>query len=311
MRYILLALSAFAMLGTACPAFAQSTPDPVSSPIDRAPIDRPPTENSELEEQAPDSEKSEVGEIRIINRPRQAQTRSQPDVQLLVRSSVFSSSNITGLDALRLSDTVFVNSAQLLATPKLGENTRLLAAAGGGITRFASKGDFNYNFVSYNVAIQQQLAPRTFGQLGWVQDSLYQNEDGRRLIRDNAVQLIVGRQDQLSEKLRLDSFYELRASFANPDDQSRVANTVGARLRYDITPAVQGALDYRLTFKNFTQVDRSDTEHQISALIIYNISRDVFLAGSASYLFGRSSNSAIDLNNLSFGLNLGINLPLF
>jgi hypothetical protein len=125
------------------------------------------------------------------------------------------------------------------------------------------------------------------------------------------VQLIVGRQDQLGKQLRLDSFYELRASFTNPNEDSRVANTIGTRLRYDISPQVQGALDYRLSFKNFTQVDRSDTEHQISALVIYNINPDVFLAGSASYLFGRSSNAAIDLNNLSFGLTLGFNLPLF
>jgi len=308
MRSILLAFSAFAMIGTVCPALAQSTLDPVSSPIDRAPIE---DLKSDVQPLDPEDTKSELGEIKILDRPAQAQTRRQPDVQLLLRSSVFSSSNITALDAFKKGDAVFVNSAQLLATPKLGENTRLIAAAGGGITRFAFEGDSNYNFVNLNIAVQQRLAPGTFGQLGWVQDSLYRDSDGQRLIRDNAVQLVVGRQDQLGEQLRLDSFYELRASFANPDDQSRIANTVGARLRYDITPKVQGALDYRLTFKNFTQVDRSDTEHQISALIIYNISSDVFLSGSASYLFGRSSNSAIDLNNLSFGLSLGINLPLF
>jgi hypothetical protein len=109
----------------------------------------------------------------------------------------------------------------------------------------------------------------------------------------------------------LDSFYELRASFANPDAQNRITNTVGTRLRYDITPQLQSALDYRLTFKNFTIVDRADTEHQLSALAIYNINPDLFIAGSISYLFGRSSESTIDLNNLSFGLSLGLNLPLF
>ena len=308
MRHILIAFSAFAMFGTVRPAFAQPTPDPVSSPLDRAPTDNVKPDAQPLD---PEDTKAELGEIKIINRPPQAQTPRQPDVQLLVRSSVFSSSNITALDALKKSDAVFVTSAQLLATPKLGENTRLIAAAGVGITRFASEKDSNYNFVNYNVAIQQRLAPGTFGQLGWVQDTLYQDANGQRLLRENAVQLIVGRQDQIGEQLRLDSFYELRASLANPNDQSRIANTIGVRLRYDITPKMQGALDYRLTFKNFTQVDRSDTEHEISALLIYNISPDVFLAGSASYLFGRSSNAAIDLNNLSFGLNLGFNLPLF
>lgn len=238
MRHILIAFSALIAVGVGCPTVAQTVPDPVSSPIDRAPTDRSP---SDLQPLNPEDTKSELGEIKIVDRP--PPPRRQPDVQLLVRSSVFSSSNITGLDALRIGDAVFVNSAQLLATPKLGENTRLIAAAGGGITRFASEGASNYNFVNYNVAIQQRLATGTFGQLGWVQDSLYRNSDGQRLNRDNAVQLIIGRQDQLGEQLRLDSFYELRANFSNPSEQSRVTNTIGTRLRYDITPTVQGALD--------------------------------------------------------------------
>lgn len=309
MRHILIAFSTLAVVGVGCPTVAQTLPDPVSSPIDRAPTAQPNSQAAPLPLD-PEDTKSELGEIKIIDRP-PPPPRRQPDVQLLVRSSVFSSSNITALDALRIGDAVFVNSAQILATPKLGENIRLIAAAGGGITRFASEGASNYNFISYNLAVQQRLAPGTFGQLGWAQDSLYQNSDRRRLNRDNAVQLIIGRQDQLGEQLRLDSFYELRASFSNPNEQSRITNTIGTRLRYDITPTVQGALDYRLTFRNFTQVDRSDTEHQISALLIYNISPDVFLTGSASYLFGRSSNSAINLDNLSFGLGLGFNVPLF
>lgn len=296
----------------AVPSIAQTpiNPDPTASPVDSAPIE---TEPDALD---PQDTESERGDIEIIDRPtqqagQQPAQRRQPDVQLLLRSSVFSSSNITALDALRISDTVFVNSAQLLATPKLGENTRLIAAAGGGLARFATEGDSNYNFLTFNVALQQRLAPGTFGQLGWVQDNLYRSEGGERLLRDNAIQLILGRQDQLAKNLRLDSFYELRAGFANPDDQSRVANTVGTRLRYDITPTLQGAFDYRLTFKNFTQVDRSDTEHQLGASVIYNLSPDIFVAGSVSYLFGRSSDAAINLSNLSFGLNLGFNVPLF
>jgi hypothetical protein len=288
------------MLGTISPCFAQL--DPVASPLDRAPE----TDISPLD---PEDTQSELGEIEIIDQP--VQTRRQPDVQVLVRSSVFSSSNITALEVLRQSDTVFTNTAHLLITPKLGENTRLIASAGGGIVRFASEGDSNYNLEQYNVAVQQRLAPGTFGQFGWVQDTLRRPGSGDLLTRDNAVQLIVGRQDQLGKQLRLDSFYELRSSFTNPNEDSRITNTIGTRLRYDISPKVQGALDYRLSFKDFTQVERSDTEHQISALVIYNINPDVFLAGSASYLFGRSSNAAIDINNLSFGLSLGFNLPLF
>jgi hypothetical protein len=113
------------------------------------------------------------------------------------------------------------------------------------------------------------------------------------------VRFTIGRQDQLSNRLRLDSFYDLRASFSEPKEQSRVANSLGARLRYDLTPKLQGALDYRLTFKNYTNQHLLDTQHQVSVDLIYNINQDLFIGSSASYLFGSSSASSIDLDNFS------------
>jgi len=120
-------------------------PDPTAFPSDQtAPPDAQPLD--------PEDTRSEVGEIRILDRPATAEHR-QPDVQLLLRSSVFSSSNITSLSTFRPSDTVFINSASLLATPKLGETTRLIAAAGGGLVRFANRGDSDHNLLNFNVAV--------------------------------------------------------------------------------------------------------------------------------------------------------------
>ena len=258
----------------------------------------------------PEDTKDELGEVRILKHPTQQPTpRSQPDVQLLLRSGIFSSSNISALETFQPSDTVFSNTGLLLATPKLGPTTRLVAGAGGGAIRFATEGDFNYNVLNFNVGIQQRLTSQMYAQLGWVNEQLYRDGSGQRLLLDNAVDFTVGRQDQLGKQLRLDSFYNLRASFTNPTEQSRVVNTVGARLRYDFTPNFQGALDYRLTFKNFTDVNRFDTEHQISATATYSINPNLFIAGSVSYLFGNSSNSAIDVNNLSVGVVIGMNIP--
>lgn len=267
--------------------------------------DAEPLDEKEVEE--------ELGEIRYI-KPRAVQQPPQPrqpDVQLLLRSSTFSSSNITAVDFLQRSDTVFVNGATLLATPKLGEETRLVASATGGLTRFATKGEFNYNFLSFNAGIQQRIAPGMYGQLGWVQDRLYNQNNSDRILLDDSVRLTIGRQDQLSKRLRLDSFYDLRASFSEPKEQSRVANSLGARLRYDLTPKLQGGLDYRLTLKDYTNQDRFDTQHQLGVDLIYNINKDLFIGSSASYLFGSSSASSIDLNNFSLGVNIGLNVPLF
>ncbi len=274
------------------------------------PADFPPADSNQQID--PQDIEDELGEIEIIT-PRQQQPpqRRQPDVQLLLRSSAFTSSNITGFEVLQPGDTVFINGATLLATPKLGEDTRLVAAVGGGLVRYADNGDFNYNYLNFNVGVQQKLTREMYGQLGWVQERLYRNGSGDRLLLDDSVRLTVGRQDQLDSRLRVDSFYELRASFATPNDQNRLANTLGARLRYDITPQLQGALDYRLSLRDFTQQDRFDTQNQIGLEAIYSINRDLFISGSASYLFGSSSDATVDLDNFSVGVNIGLNVPLF
>jgi Putative beta-barrel porin 2 len=278
------------------------TDSPANSPISE-------TTEPENSEQAD----SDLGEIKIIPTPKVKQPPQppQPDVQLLLRSSGFSSSNITGVDFLQRSDTVFINSATLLATPKLGSETRLIAAASGGLARFATKDEYNYNYLNFNVGIQQRLTPKVYGQLGWVQDRLYSVSSDKRLLLDDSVRLVIGRQDSLSSNLRLDSYYELRASFSTPKTESRIANSLGARLRYDLTPKLQGALDYRLTFKDYTEQERFDTQHQIGLDLVYNINQDLFIGSSASYLFGSSSQSFSDMNNFSVGINLGLNLPLF
>ena len=120
-----------------------------------------------------------------------------------------------------------------------------------------------------------------------------------------------GRQDSLAERLRLDSSYEVRARFTDPSEQQRIVNSLGARFAYDVTPKLRTGVEYRLVLEDFTQQNRFDVEHVAKLTTTYNFSRDVFLNGFFSYLFGSSSDDSIDINNLSFGLNIGINLPLF
>lgn len=260
----------------------------------------------------PEDVESELGEIRIIQ-PQWAQPRPRrrPSAQLLLRSAAFTSSNITGLEAIQESDNLLTNSASVLVTPKLGPETTLVAAAGYGLTRFPDEGDSNYDFLNLSVGVQQQLNRATYAQLGWVQRQLYSEDSGARLLLDNSLRFIIGRQDQLADKLRLDSFYELRARFTDPNDRNRLGNTLGARLRYDITPQLSSFLGYQLRLDDFTRVARFDARHQIRAATTYSVNRTVFVGGSLSYLFGSSSDSAIDLENFSAGLSLGVNIPFF
>lgn len=270
------------------------------------------TPEGDLSDEDSDDLDDEVGEIRPLSEPRKrAKAPPQPNGQLLIRSSTFTSSNVTGSDLTSEGDIVFVNGATLLVTPSLGPTTRLIATAGGGLTRFATEGENNYNSLDFSLGVQQRLTEATYGQIGWVNTQLYSLETGDRTLSDNSARLLVGRQDQLDENLRLDTSYELRARFTDPSDRSRISNTLGARLRYDFSPDWQSSLGYRLAFIEYTQNGRADTTHQFQATTTYTPTKETFVTGFAAYSFGRSSETTVDLDNLSFGVGAGVNLPLF
>lgn len=280
-----------------------------------APLADPLSDDFLAPENAPSAQDSEalddeVGDIRPLPAPRKTPP-PQPAGQILIRSTTFTSSNVTGNEATTEGDIVFVNGATLLVTPKLGPTTRLIATAGGGLTRFATEGDNNYNSLDFSLGIQQRFDEKTYGQIGWVNNQLYSLETGDRTLSDNSIRLLVGRQDQLNKQLRLDTAYELRARSTDPDDRSRISNTLGTRLRYDLSPNWQSSLGYRLAFIEYTQNGRSDTTHQFQATTTYTPTKDTFITGFAAYSLGRSSETTVDLDNLSFGIGAGINLPLF
>lgn len=258
---------------------------------------------------------AEVGEIQIFSPEAQTPAtaiRRQPNGQLLLRSSAFTSSNTTASSGDQTDDIVFVNQATFLVTPKLGPETRLIATAGGGLTRFADEGDNNnYNTLGFSLGVQHRLTERMYGQLGWVNTQLYSAVSGDRTLSDNSARLLIGRQDQLDTKLRLDTAYELRARFTDPSDRSRIGNSLSANLRYDVSPDWQASLGYRLALNDYTQNGRFDTAHRLQAATTYTPTQDTFVTGFASYSFGDSSANDIDLENLSFGLGIGVNLPLF
>jgi hypothetical protein len=259
----------------------------------------------------PDESDGDLRKPDIIRPPQQESSRRQPNLELLLRSSAQTNPSINSSAPNR--DTVFVNSALLRGTLDLGAETRLVAGAGGSSVLFTS--NYGYNALNFSFGVQQQLGNNTAAELGWLQERLYEKGSDNELV-DNSVRLAVGRRDRLSSKLSLDSGYELRVSFASPIDRSLVRNTLTVGLGYDITPRLQGRLDYQVVFDDFTRQDLLNTRQQVSALAIYYLNRNKFISGSVSYLFGdsynRLRNSEIEnLNDLSIGVNIGYNLSIF
>jgi len=259
----------------------------------------------------PDESDNDLRKPDIIPRSLQESSRRQPNLELLLRSGAQTNSSINSPAINR--ETAFVNSAFLRGKLDLGSETRLVAGAGGSSVLFTSED--GYNALNFSFGVRQQLANNTAAELAWVQERLSKNGSSDDLV-DNSLRLAVGRLDRLSSKLRLDSGYELRSSFASPYEASLVRNTLTVGLRYDLTPRLQGRLDYQVVFDDFTRQDRLNTQQQITAMTVYYLNRNTFINGSVSYLVGDSydrliGESGYNLNDLSIGVNIGYNLSIF
>lgn len=274
---------------------------PSPAPPDRMEIDQ-------IKPEDPDEQLGVPDELRPIRRP-------APVLQLLLRSAIVTNSNIRALDPV--DDTAFVNSAILRATPKLGPDTNLAVDVGGRFVRFAASGLNGSNIINARVGVQQKLGNQMYGELGWVFNQIYALNTSDTT--ENSVRLALRRQDRLSDEqdLFLDSGYDFWATFSAPDNRRRISNRVGLGLRYEITPQLLGLLNYRIVLDNVERQNSLNTRNQVTAAAVYyfNENRDAFIVGSVSYLGGQFFNSVTsdtaDLNNISIGVSVGYNVPLF
>ncbi|NJN88107.1 MAG: hypothetical protein HC881_19695 [Leptolyngbyaceae cyanobacterium SL_7_1] len=155
-------------------------------------------------------------------------------------------------------------------------------------------------------------------ELGWSNQQLYIASDdipgfsrGKRFLDDHAVRLEISRRDQLAKKLSLNSFYQLRASFAQPEDRSRIINVIFLSLNYDITPKLQLGLDYQFAAANFTQQTRTDLYHQVLTRLTYTTFRNAQLSVYGGFSSGSSTASGINFDGFLLGVGLSVNLTLF
>ena len=242
----------------------------------------------------------ELGEVEIIRRPI---PRRQPDIQLQIRSTGFFNLDHTGL----------YSGATLLATPKIGPETRLVTFAGGGILLFRQIAFSDFSFLNAGVGVRHKLAEGTYGQVGFVHERLYKTTGGRFVV-SNLLQLGVDWERQLSPRMQLNTAYELRGSLTEQStnfDTSRIANSLAVGLRYEITPQLESALGYQLVVNSFTSSSFGTVvEQQLGASVTYRFSSTAFATGSLSYLFGTTVDSfrrELPLNNIIFGVGIGFN----
>jgi hypothetical protein len=240
-----------------------------------------------------------------------------PVMYLIPRIDFFSSSNIlSGRDPVQ--DGLMRPSLSLLIAPQLGPKTFFIASIEGALNRYFDQTQFNYDELRLRAGISQQLSPTMSGEIGWSNQQLFIASDdifgfprGTRFLNDQSIRLEISRRDQLAKKLYLSSFYQFRASFANPGDRSRLINVAFLSLNYEVSPNLQLALDYQFASANFTQQSRTDLYHQGLARITYNAFRSAQLSLYGGFSTGTSTDPTIRFNGYLLGVSVSVNLVLF
>ncbi len=216
-------------------------------------------------------------------------------------------------------DDGFLQTGLLLyGVPSIGRNTFLEFTVANNLIRYSNESQIDYNETFIQAGILHRLSPEMLIGLGWSNQQLFLDSNqipsldkGSRFLNDHSVRVEVRRQDRLSPRLNLSTYYRFQWAFSDPEFRSRIINAFFTGLTYDVQPNLQVGLDYNLALTTFTEQNRSDFFNQISARFTYTIFRNTRLGLFGGYSFGNSSDSRINFNGFVFGVGLNIQIGLF
>ncbi len=234
----------------------------------------------------------------------------QPTAFLTGRLGVFSSENAFRSDP-RLDEQIYQSGLSLYLFPKLSDNTSLYAIAETNLARYENFDSVNYNEIELQLGIRQRLLPRTFAQIGWRNQRLYSPGFRDKLFSVNAIDTLISHRSILNSRMWLDSFYQVRLGFANPDSASRFRQTLTLSLNYGISRSLRTGLLYQLDFDDYTQVSRFDTYQQVLGIVSYSITPESRISVFGGTRFGRSSSPGVSLDDTFYGAGLNVSVPLF
>lgn len=255
----------------------------------------------------------ELGILRLLQT---AQTPPPPPPSkritafLTGRLGLFDSENAFRSDP-KLDETIYQSGLSLYLFPRLSNNTNLYAIAETNLARYENFESVNYNEIELQLGVRQRLRPRTYAQIGWRNQRLYSPGFRDKLFSVNAIDTLVSHRSILSSKLWLDSFYQARLGFADPNSASRFRQTLTLSLNYGITPSLRTNLLYQVDFDDYTQVARFDTYQQVLGIISYSITPESRISLFGGTRFGRSSSPGVSLDDTFYGAGLNISVPLF
>ena len=236
--------------------------------------------------------------------------QSTPIFHVLPRISYFQTNNIfSSVDPV--GDGLIYPSLTLWAVPQLGRNTFLTPSIEGSLIRYIKHPEFNYNLVRFRTGISQRLSRQMFGEIGWTNQQFYRADLDDRFLNEHMAYLSLSRQDQLTRRLRLNSYYDFRVSFADPDRRSRIINSLYLSLSYSFQTNLQVAMDYQFERSDFTVSDRYDQYHRIMGRLTYGVLRDSQISVSGGVSVGGSSEPWIDFDSLFFSVTYSVDFPIY
>ncbi len=283
---------------------------PVEPRFQSAPSTRPtppPVQQSPSPAASRDDLDPDLGRLRL--RPLALPTPPPPPaLYLLGNVGYFRSNNIfAGIDPV--DDGLIASRISLLAVPSLGTDTSIVMLLSGGIVRYDTRPQADYNELRTYVGLSQKLFDNTYGEVGWRSQYLFDRAGGDRFLNDQALYLALSRQDFLSPQLTIDSSYQFRRSFADPESRNQTIHALTASLGYGFQPNLRLDLSYQLAWATFVQQPRDDTYHQVTMRLSYgtlNTGRISIFAGQS---FGTSSSPTIKFDGFLMGISVDIGLP--
>jgi hypothetical protein len=245
-------------------------------------------------------------------------TKFKPIGSLRGYVGFFATNNIFSSEVDRIQDGLVFSGLTLASAPlALGPKTYLSAGIDGNLIFYIDQSKFNYNQVRFYLSIYQQLSRRMYGELGWSNQQLFyaKNGDffsaGDRFLNENSVHLSLGRRDPLTQRLVLDSFYELRLNFADPDSRNRINNSLLLSLSYYWLRSLQVGLNYQFNLSDFTLRQREDQYHRLYTNLTYGISDSTNVSLQGGVSLGGSTDQNINFDGWFFSLNYNWELGKF
>ncbi|MEA5515230.1 hypothetical protein [Nodularia sp. UHCC 0506] len=266
-----------------------------------------------------DSESLQELGLRVRERPlpKKPVPEFKPIGNLQASFGYYHTSNVFSSDVDPIEDGLIFSGLRLASVYfPLGSKTFVNGSIDGSLVRYVDQSIYDYNRVKFDLNVYQQLSPRMYGIVGWSNQQLfYANSDrfqaGDRFLGENSLSLSLGRRDSLTPQLTLNSFYEFKINFAEPNTRSRIINSARVSLNYDLQQPLRVGLNYYLNLSDFTQRERHDHYHQMFGNLSYQLSDSSNINLQTGLTLGGSTGRNINFDGWFFSINYNWRLGEF